>query len=133
MPGVPSIDFLSPRLDGPAPLRLDGPKGGEGRKGVIGVAGKRTLAPAPMGDGNAGALDEVGELWAGLEGNDGPAVESGDDCRSDGEGECSDGDPDDRVDDLKGLTGGNAGRRMGNGPAASWRFTLVTAVCAGRC
>lgn len=41
-------------------LRLEGPVGGDGRCPVPGVGGRR--AAAPIGDGNAGARDDVGEL-----------------------------------------------------------------------
>lgn len=71
-----------------------------------------------MGEGSAGARDEVGELWAGgLEGNDGPGPDKGEFWRRDGEGECNEGEPEERVEDLKGLTCGRTGRLIGTGPA----------------
>lgn len=69
-------DLLSPKLD--SPPKLDGPKGGDGLNDV-GGEGKRLVAPAPIGEGNTGARDDVGELSAeGLDGRDGPAADNGD-------------------------------------------------------
>lgn len=84
-PSADTEDLRSPKLDGPP--RLDGPNGGEGLNGVTGEDGKRLVAPAPIGDGSAGARDDVGELCAGLEGREGPPMERGECVRSDGEGE----------------------------------------------
>ena len=102
---MPSID------DGRPDPRLDGTNGGDGLKGVTGELAKLLLSPVPVGE--AGTREDVGD-WAGRDGRDGPAppAERGELCRSDGEGECSDGDPDDIVDDLKALTE-VIGRRMG--------------------
>ena len=87
-------------------------------KGVTGDDGRRPVAPAPIGDGSAGARDEVGELCTGtLDANVGPGPDKGECWRREGEGECNDGDPEERVDDLKGLTWERTGRRMGRGPA----------------
>ena len=70
------IDRRSPRLDGPP--KLEGPSGGEGLNGVTGDDGRRPVAPAPMGEGSAGALDEVGELCAGgRDGSEGPGPDKG--------------------------------------------------------
>jgi hypothetical protein len=115
-PATPSRDLRSLRLDGPP--RLEGPRGGDGLSGVTGEEGRRPVAPAPMGEGDAGMRDEVGELCAaGLDGRDGPAPDKGECCRREGEGECNEGEPEERVNDLKGLTGGGTGRRIGRGPA----------------
>ena len=92
--------------------------GGEGRRGGTGEPGRRVVAPAPMGDGSAGAREDVGELCTGREGSDGPPV-SGECCLRDVEGECTEGEPDDIVPDLNGFTVLSAGRRIGTGPGDS--------------
>ena len=93
--------------------RLDGVNVGDGLKGVAGEVG--TLGT----DGTALAREEVGEVCGGRDGSVGPP-DSGEFCRSDGEGEYNDGEPEDSVDDLKGLMGltGLPDRRIGNGPWA---------------
>lgn len=66
-----------------------------------------------MGDG--GSLFEIVGDNGGREGREGPprpAEDSGDGWRRDGEGECREGDPDDRVPPLKGCTGLMFGRRI---------------------
>ena len=93
-----------PSMDGGRPEpKLDGTNGGDGLKGVTGDEGK-----LPVGEG--GTRDDVGDC-AGREGRDGPA-ESGELWRSDGDGECNEGDPDEIVDDLNALTV-VIGRRIG--------------------
>ena len=109
---VPSTDVNDRRSP-----RLEGPVGGDGRGCGAGELGSRLVTPAPMGDGSAGARDDVGELWAGREGSEGPLVRE-DCCLKDVEGECTEGEPD-IVPDLNGLTGLNAGRRKGTGPGES--------------
>lgn len=72
MPSAEANDRLSPILEGPP--KLEGAMGGEGLASATGDAGRRWVAPAPMGDGSAGARDEVGELCTGgRDGNEGPA------------------------------------------------------------
>ena len=61
------------------------------RNGATGEDGPRLPAEPPVNtdDGTPTALDDVGELCTGLEGNDGPAnpPESGECWRSEGVGE----------------------------------------------
>ena len=79
-PSADANDLLSPRLEGPP--WLDGAIGGRG----TGDPGRRLVAPAPMGDGSVGALDDVGEPCTGREGREGPPT-SGECCLRDVEGE----------------------------------------------
>lgn len=88
--------------------RLDGENGGDGRRGNIGDPGVLDV------DGTALAREEVGDVYGGRDGSDGPP-DSGEFCLSDGEGECIDGEPEDNVDDLKALIG-LTGRRIVTGP-----------------
>ena len=96
--------------DRPEP-RLDGANEGDGLNGVTGDDEK--LPPAPIGEG--GTREDDGDC-IGREGSDGPPVESGECCLRDGEGECSEGDPDEIVDDLNALTVVMGVRRMGTPP-----------------
>lgn len=116
VPSIDAEDRLSPTLDGPA--TLEGAVGGEGREGGTGEPGKRPVAPAPMGEGSTGARDDVGELCTGREGSEGPPV-SGECCLMEVEGECTEGEPDDIVPDLKGFTGLSVGLRIGTAPGES--------------
>lgn len=118
VPSAEVSDRRSPRLEGPA--MLDGTVGGEGRGGGTGDPGSLVDNPAPMGDGSAGAREDVGELCTGREGSDGPAL-SGECCRSDVDGEWTDGEPEDMVPDLNAFIGVSAGRRMGIGLGESER------------
>lgn len=118
VPSADPRDRLSPKLEGPP--RLEGTVGGEGRGGGTGDPGSRLGAPAPIGDGSAGAREDVGELCTGREGNEGPAV-SGECCLREVDGEWTDGEPDDMVPDLNALIGLRAGRRIGIGPGESCR------------
>lgn len=94
LPDMPSID------DGRPEPRLDGTNGGDGRKGVTGDDAK--LLPAPVGDG--GIRDDVGDC-AGRPGSDGPVPPDSGECwRRDGDGEASDGEPEEMVDDLNAFT-----------------------------
>lgn len=93
--------------------RLDGANVGDGLKGVAGEAGVLGAAGAAL------AREEVGDVCGGRDGSVGPP-DSGEFCRSDGEGEYNDGEPEDRVDDLKGLMGLTVfpDRLIGKGPWA---------------
>lgn len=94
LPDMPSTD------DGRPEPRLDGTNGGDGRKGVTGDDAK--LLPAPVGDG--GIRDDVGDC-AGRPGSDGPVPPDSGECwRRDGDGEASDGEPEEMVDDLNAFT-----------------------------
>ena len=81
---------------------------GDGLKGVDGEVG------ALGAEGAALASEEVGDVCGGRDGSVGPP-DIGEFCRSDGEGE-----PEDSVDDLKGLIAltGLPDRRIGRGPWA---------------
>lgn len=105
-PSALANDRLSPRLDGA--------NGGDGRNGVTGDDDTFTATGTAL----VPARDDVGDVWVGRDGRDGPPgrEESGEFCRRDGEGECVDGEPEDRVDDLKGLIVFMAWRRMGRAP-----------------
>lgn len=89
-PSAEANDLRSPKLEGA--------NVGEGLKGGIGDG---SLPPEPMGEGGFVARVDMGEC-GGLEGREGPAPVDNGECRSDGDGEWSDGDPEDSVDDLNG-------------------------------
>ena len=102
----PSAEFterLSPRLPGW--------NGGEGRNGAIGEDDNRLLL---LGDGGT-----RGEL--GTAGGPGPREGTGEACLKEGDGEWREGDPEESVDALNGLSGFSCGRRMGSGPGRDGR------------
>ena len=69
----------------------------------------------PIGDGGTRVVgDRVAD-------GTGPADERGEGWRREGEGECSEGEPEERVEALKGWTGLMLGRRIGSGPGADGR------------
>jgi hypothetical protein len=102
----PSAEFTERRSP-----KLPGWNGGEGRNGAIGEDDNR---PYPPGDGGTrGELDVAG--------GPGPRGGSGDACLKEGDGECSEGEPEESVDALKGLSGFSCGRRIGSGPGRDGR------------
>lgn len=56
----------------------------------------------------------------------GPRAGSGDACLKEGDGECRDGEPEDSVDALNGLSGFSCGRRIGSGPGTDGRSYKMT-------
>jgi hypothetical protein len=54
-------------------------------------------------------------------GGPGPREGSGEACLKEGVGEWSEGEPDERVDALNGLSGFSCGRRIGSGPGRDGR------------
>ena len=74
--------------------KLDGGNVGECRRTGIG-------APDPIGEGGFCPRVDIGEC-GGLDGREGPTPADRGEWRRDGDGEWSDGDPEDRVDDLNG-------------------------------
>jgi hypothetical protein len=66
--------------------------------------------------GDGGTRGELGAA-AAL----GPRAGSGDACLKEGDGECRDGEPEERVDALNGLSGLSCGRRIGRGPGTDGR------------
>ena len=51
-----------------------------------------------------------------MAGGPGPREGRGEACLNEGDGECSEGEPEERVDALNGLSGFSCGRRIGSGP-----------------
>ena len=56
-----------------------------------------------------------------MAGGPGPRGGSGEACLKEGDGECSEGEPEESVDALNGLSGLSCGRRIGNGPGRDGR------------
>lgn len=55
------------------------------------------------------------------DGGPGPREGSGEACLKEGVGEWSEGEPEERVDALNGLSGFSCGRRIGSGPGRDGR------------
>jgi hypothetical protein len=91
--------------------RLPGWKGGEGRNGAMGEDDTRLWL-----DGDGGTRGELE-----IAGGPGPREGRGEACLKEGDGECSEGEPDESVDALNGLSGFSCGRRIGSGPGRDGR------------